>query len=183
MLKTNLKLLSLVGLLAFSAAASAHTCKYDQIESTAPAERFIPQADGTVLDASTGLSWMTCAYGTTYTGDGCSGTPTNFATWNSALMLTETVNSDGFAGHNDWRLPNIKELGSIVEYACFSPAITVDVFPDTPSAAFWTNTPDARGVNQGLLGKVIDFTYGVEDLNMAGASRNRIYVRMVRDTE
>lgn len=96
-------------------------------------------------------------------------------------MLTEVVNNEKMLGYEDWRLPNSKELASLVEYACFAPAISVEAFPDTPSASFWTNTPDTRGVNPGLLGKVIDFTYGVEDLSTAGAARNRIYVRMVRD--
>lgn len=178
----NFKLAATVGILLFTASASAHTCKYDSIESTAPAERFIAQDDGTVLDASTGLSWMACTYGTRYTGGGCSGTPTNFPTWSEALKLTETVRDEGFAGYDDWRLPNIKELASIIEYACFAPAITVEVFPDTPSAAFWSNTPDSRGVNPGLLGRIVDFTYGVEDFNSAGVSSDRVYVRMVRDT-
>lgn len=178
----GLKITTTVALIMFSASALAHTCKYESIESTAPAERFIVQHDGTVLDASTGLSWMACTYGTRYTGNACSGTPTNFPTWSEALMLTETVRNEGFAGYDDWRLPNIKELASIIEYACFAPAITVEVFPDTPSAAFWTNTPDSSGINNGLLGRIIDFTYGVEDLNSAGISRDRVYVRMVRDT-
>jgi hypothetical protein len=94
-------------------------------------------------------------------------------------MLRDSVNDTGFAGHSDWRLPNIKELASIIEYACFAPAITVDTFPDTPSAGFWSNTPDPGEVNEGLKGRIIDFTYGVEDLN---SPETRIYVRLVRES-
>lgn len=162
-----------------SLSVSAHTCKYEQIKSTAPAERFIADEGGTVLDASTGLEWMTCAYGAEFQNGGCSGSPENFTSWGDALMLRDSVNDTGFAGHSDWRLPNIKELASIIEYACFAPAITVDTFPDTPSAGFWSNTPDPGEVNEGLKGRIIDFTYGVEDLN---SPETRIYVRLVRES-
>jgi uncharacterized lipoprotein YddW (UPF0748 family) len=42
-----------------------------------------------------------------------------------------------------WRLPNIKELSTIVEHdhGSIEPAIDMALFPATPLAYFWTSTP------------------------------------------
>jgi hypothetical protein len=42
-----------------------------------------------------------------------------------------------------WRLPEIQELLSIVDYTRCDPAIDTERFPDTKSAAYWTSTPCA----------------------------------------
>lgn len=161
-----------------SIPAAAQTCKYDSIKATAPADRFVVQQNGTILDANTGLEWMTCIYGMNYENGTCVGTAQEMDSWSDALMLRDEVNGEEVSGYSDWRLPNIKELASIVEYACFSPSINLSIFPETPSAPFWTNTPDADDVNNGEIpGRIIDFTYGTEDLTSTG---ERTYVRFVR---
>ena len=46
----------------------------------------------------------------------------------------------GHAGHRDWRIPNVKELQSIVDYGQVSPAID-PTFPGPTAAAFyWSAT-------------------------------------------
>ncbi len=92
-------------------------------------------ADGTVFDTATGLTWMRCAVGQTWSGTTCSGTASHH-TWAQAMALTST-----HAGFGDWRLPNIRELQSIINYWNASPAIeSAAAFPATPSTAFWSAT-------------------------------------------
>lgn len=63
------------------------------------------------------------------------------------------VNAAGLCGANDWRLPNIMELQSIVYSGASAPGPTIDTdyFPDTPIAApnslFWSSTPYAGDAN------------------------------------
>lgn len=45
-----------------------------------------------------------------------------------------------FVGHDDWRMPTIEELKTLVNQK-HSPAIDPVAFPNTPSAAFWSASP------------------------------------------
>jgi hypothetical protein len=38
-------------------------------------------------------------------------------------QLVAQLNADSFAGHDDWRVPNVKELQSIINYGVASPAV------------------------------------------------------------
>src|SRR5690606_19884625 len=62
------------------------------------ANQFVDNRDGTISDLATGLMWTQ--------SDSGRGMP-----WEDALYYAETLE---LAGHNDWRLPNAKELQSIV---------------------------------------------------------------------
>lgn len=62
---------------------------------------YIDNKDQTISDKSTGLVWQKSD----------SGMGLN---WPMALSYCETLT---FAGHSDWRLPNVKELHSIVDYS------------------------------------------------------------------
>ncbi len=61
---------------------------------------FTANGNGTITDNATGLMWMRSD-----NGEGL--------TWEEALAYAENLD---FAGHTDWRLPDIKELQSIVDY-------------------------------------------------------------------
>lgn len=49
----------------------------------------------------------------------------------------------GYAGHNDWRIPNLKELQSIVDYERVSPSID-PIFGSTTAFNYWSSTTSAR---------------------------------------
>ena len=66
--------------------------------------------DGTVTDNATGLMWLQ--------DDSQSG-----LNWEEALEYAQQSNDENLLGYNDWRLPNVKELQSIVDYSR-APSIT-----------------------------------------------------------
>lgn len=109
-------------------------------------------SDGTITDTKTGLMWKKCMEG--FTGNSCDTGAAAAFTWQTALQQPGVVNSGGgFAGQTDWRLPNIKELTSIVEEQCYDPAINLTRFPNTPSSVVWSGSPSmptirtARGLS------------------------------------
>lgn len=64
---------------------------------------FIDNHDLTITDTATGLMWA----------KDDSQIPMN---WEDALAWVQARNAANYCGHNDWRLPNAKELQSIVDY-------------------------------------------------------------------
>ncbi|MDM8517437.1 DUF1566 domain-containing protein [Desulfobacterales bacterium HSG16] len=93
---------------------------------------FEDNKDGTVIDHATGLMWQKAD-------------SENGMDWQAALTYAETST---LAGYNDWRLPNVKELQSIVDYthspsaedaANVGPAIDTDYFNITVLPAGTTN--------------------------------------------
>lgn len=92
------------------------------IEST-PTSTFTDHGNGTVTHSLTGLMWKQTVQGP--------------MTWSAALAAAV---ADVTAGHSDWRLPNKKELESIVESCGYNPAINQTLFPSTPASNFWSGS-------------------------------------------
>jgi len=135
---TGLVLCYLIG----SSSSANASCRPD-ILRTAPTERYIIHENGTVTDTKTKLMWQRCSVG--QSGENCELNEATRLNWSQALQSADSsVDSGDFAGYSDWRLPNINELSSIVEYACHTPAINTDVFPRTPpnnTDFYWSSTP------------------------------------------
>jgi hypothetical protein len=118
----------------------------DAVHSTGcPARgRFVDHGDGTVTDTCTGLVWQKDS--ADVNGDG----QADDITWCQALAYCRDLD---LAGHDDWRLPNVRELASLVDYG-------IDYGTGVPAAdpvfstlrsvrsAYWTSTTDA-GFPQG----------------------------------
>jgi hypothetical protein len=92
---------------------------------------FTINGDGTVTDSRTGLTWDQCLLGQDHAND-CAG-PGDPETWQQGLAAAETLNAQNWLGHDDWRLPNVRELRSLVERACTQPGIDANVFLNAPT--------------------------------------------------
>lgn len=169
----------LVALTLMSGATVAYECKTESISATTKSEFFIVEG-GTVTDLRFGLMWNMCSHGQNYnaTTNACEGEPSEAESWQDALNSQDDVNSAKLYGYNDWRLPNIKELSSIVERQCRQPAINLDIFKGTVNGVYWTNTPDGQ-VNAEQKGRLIDFSDSVEFYRATSPGKFVRHVRMV----
>ena len=87
-------------------------------------------------DADTGLMWHGCPAGETGT-DCALGEPT-LRDWHDALQYCEVST---WGGYDDWYLPNVIELLSIVDASLTGSAFDADAFLGTPtSVAFMSST-------------------------------------------
>jgi len=95
----------------------------------------IIDGDNVVTDEKTGLMWKRCAQG--LSGVDCSvGTAVRY-NWADALEVADLA---VFASYDDWRLPNVKELNSIVAKNCHKPSINASIFPNTSNVRYMCST-------------------------------------------
>jgi len=139
-----MKKMMMIGIcmLMFSGQVMAQTCK-TSITASTPTADFIDNGDRTVTHTKTGLMWKKCSEG--LSGAACAtGTATTY-TWKAALNAAQTLNTGvGFATYTDWRLPNVKELASIVESQCLNPSVNAAIFPVTnTNRMYWSASPQA----------------------------------------
>jgi len=142
-----------------------------------PEPRFAINGDGTVTDNMSGLMWqqdMNCI-ATHYPGyDNDVPAGDGRVTWQHALDFVTGINNGTYsecgAGYTDWRLPNIKELYSLVHYGFQGPALSNtagtgqwtdgDPFINDPAATFWSSTTVEVGFNAawqlGLAGGTVN---------------------------
>ena len=176
-------LVLLTGLFMTGVVSAQQLCD-TSVPSSAPTHRYVVNDDGTVLDTRTSLVWMRCAVGTelddndtptVITDDRCVVSDTQSFSWEDALIYASDLNAaGGFAGNSDWRLPNIKELMSLTERQCSSPAINAAVFPDTPvDSPFWSSTPDVLS-----SAYIVDHRDGTHDIGRRLTASHRL--RLVR---
>lgn len=146
---------------------------------------FVDTGDGTITDNATGLMWQ----------QRDSETGLN---WEQALAWVQQKNTQSYLGHKDWRLPNVKELQSIVDYtrspatsnsAAIAPIFNCSTITDeggeTDYPFYWSSTTHANmtnGMNAAYVcfGEALGFmevppfsgNYNLLDVHGAGAQRS-----------
>jgi len=169
--------------------------------------RYVDNNNGTISDKMTKLLWMKCDLDVPWddVGKKCQpptdvlggGTGRTTYTWQEALIAANNTNINGFAGYNvTWRLPNVKELASILELNCLSNnpnevngtyAIDTTVF-STEVSTYWSSTPhpeafDAENgspfINQAWN---VNFRRNTSDIGAVFSDINQTFhVRLVAD--
>lgn len=100
--------------------ACAGTGQDGDLQAGAP-RSYTDNGNGTITDNVTGLMWEKITNPT-----GCP-----FSDWAGAFARIATLNATNFAGYNDWRLPNVNELQSLIDYGRQQPSID-PVFNNLP---------------------------------------------------
>jgi hypothetical protein len=141
------------GLFGEGLACTPGTCTFDT--SGCSLTRYEDTGLGSVIDHETGLEWQKTddAGGLTdkdnsytWTGDGFGGTAANgtaFGTFleglNGGTAATAAgPTTAGYAAHNDWRMPRIEELTTILDCSFGDPCIDQSVFGATNASAYYS---------------------------------------------
>jgi hypothetical protein len=100
---------------------------------------FFDNGNGTISDATSGLIWQKCSSGQGGTTGSCNTGGALTSNLSSAISYCEGLT---LGGRTDWRLPNINELRSLVDYSkVTSPLINTNFFPNTQgSDYYWSST-------------------------------------------
>jgi hypothetical protein len=143
---------------------------------------YVDNGDGTITDLNTQLMWEKKSW------DGSIHDWNNFYVWVDGFStVVGGLNAGGFAGHTDWRLPNVRELQSIVNYQNSGPAVsaafntnctsgcTVLTCSCTRSYPYWSSTPYQIHPH---IAWSVDFNDGSVDFNLKSYYGH--YVRAVR---
>lgn len=118
---------------------------------------FVAKGD-VVLDRATGLTWQRSDDGRT-------------RNWQQALAYCAALKLDG---HDDWRLPNIKELQSIVDYSRHAPALDERYLNMSDAKGwFWSSTTHGDNIRMAdyICFGACTSAQGV-DVHGAGAQRS-----------
>ena len=106
-----------------------------------PNPRFTDNGDGTVTDNLTGLIWLRDANCSLINGP---------RTWEDALNIIVPQLADGYCGLTDgsevgdWRLPNVKELQSLIDFGESIPALpSGHPFTNVLGSRYWSSTSTA----------------------------------------
>ena len=120
---------------------------------------FVDNGDGTVLDRKTGLMWQKSG-------------SNNYMSFQDAKNYIRNLNQERFAGYNDWRLPTIEELASLLESTKLNGDLYIYPVFDRQQNGCWSSTTRSSG-----SWWVVDFFYG--DVYWYYDDHN-VYVRGVR---
>ncbi len=84
-------------------------------------------------------------------------------TWQHALDYVANLNNENYLGYSDWRLPNVKELATLMDsgapYYTSAPQIDPRYFPDTVDDFYWSSTTDSSKTGEAWCGSPGPYPY------------------------
>lgn len=177
MKRINITCASVCLVLAGFGTQAAQTCEGKDPTASATKFTISTSVPAKVYHTTSGLEWSRCVVGQTWnsTTKTCDGDGERL-TWQAALQLSATYK---VGNHTDWRVPNLKELVSLVQRACVEPAIDLTIFPATPSDSYWTSTPNTSSDKTQESWSVGFYNGRIESRD----KQQDFYVRMVRYAE
>lgn len=134
--------------------------------------RFAEPVNGAVRDNLTGLMWTQDT--NTPGPQACSPSAGKFSY--DAYPFIQCLNQNNYLGHSDWRLPNRKELTSLIDHSGFNPALpSGHPFTGIGSSGYWSS--DTYGVLPSS-GWYVDVNTG--QVASAGKASNALLIWPVR---
>ncbi|WP_108126301.1 DUF1566 domain-containing protein [Saccharospirillum mangrovi] len=140
------KILLPVTLILLLAWADASAVCNSSVVASKPEHLYIDNNDGSVTDSETGLVWVRCVLSDEDTQFECDFSPKSY-TWGEALQRVQQANQDAYLGASDWRLPNIKELNSLVQLECDRVPFNSSVFQSFGNV-YWSSTPSFESLDE-----------------------------------
>ncbi len=141
-------------------------CNQANTQSDAPMQRYVFNGFDEVYDKKTSLIWHRCLLG--QAGTNCQEGTAQVLNWLQALEVGST---------QGWRVPNIRELATLVELQCSNPAINLSVFPNQPNGHLWSSSPYHFYDHYAWYLDLADGIY------IYGDRQDRKHLRLVKDAE
>lgn len=94
----------------------------------------------------------------------------NPATFCNSQAFAERVNEQALCGYSDWRIPDLRELTSIINFGRTQPAAETTYFPQVRSEAYWVSSTTAASPD---LARWVNFKFGLTGVGLR-IDRNRV---------
>lgn len=155
-----------------------------------PTTRFNDLGDGSITDTLTGLMWVK-DFNLMLTRDpgfDTDGSADGAVLWMRALDYVAKLNSEGYLGHHDWRLPNVIELESLLDASQANPGLPASHPFVNVRPLYWSSTTYAQGTPMAwgvLFSDLTPYKSGCVDAfgwKRRFASGFNQYVAIVRDS-
>ncbi len=111
------------------------------VSGNSSTKTYTDNGNGTIKDNATGLIWQKCSFGQDPLN--CSGDGSTI-NWSFSLSYCKNLS---LGGRSDWKLPNINQLRSIVDYSTRSPSINFSYFPYTERYVYWSSSTSTNNTN------------------------------------